>query len=57
MRTSAFSGAVYNYIDKFLDDAGDPNAAAAVDQTENPAEHREARLSAHPLPWGCPCHC
>lgn len=57
MRTSAFSGAVYNYIDKFLDDAGDPNVAAAVDQTENPAEHREACLSARPLPWGCSCHC
>lgn len=53
MRTSGFSGSVCNYIDMFLDNTGDPNTAAAVDQTENHAKHRKARQSIHPLPWGC----
>lgn len=54
MRTSAFSGSVYNYIDKFLDNAGDPNTAAAVDQTENHTKHREAHQSSHPCPGAAP---
>ena len=53
MRTSGFSGSMYNYIDIFLDNTGDPNAAAAADRTENHAKHRKASQSIHPLPWGC----
>ena len=53
MRTSGVSGSVYDYIDMFLDNSGDPNTAAAVDQMENHAKHRKASQSNQPLPWGC----
>lgn len=49
VRTSSFSGSVYNYIDVFLDNTGDPNTAAAVNQTETHEKHQEA---SQPIP--CP---
>lgn len=59
VRTSGFSGSVYNYIDMFLDSAGDPNTAAAVDQKENQGKHREAsQVNPSPAPGlhqHCPC--
>lgn len=53
MRTSSFSGCVYNYIDVFLDNTGDPDTAAAVNQMETREKHQKASQAAHPLPWGC----
>lgn len=58
VRTSSFSGSVYNYIDVFLDNTGDPNTAAAVNQrlmknTRKPASPSLA-LGLH---QHCPCHC
>lgn len=53
VRTSSFSVSVYNYIDVFLDNTGDPNTGAAVNQTETHEKHQKASQPAHPLPWGC----
>lgn len=60
VRTSSFSGSVYNYIDVFLDNTGDPNTAAAVNQTET--HENNTRKPASPslalgLHQHCPCHC